>query len=113
MRGRYTGMSLQSPDKQEKDWMDAIVRLGCVVCHIQGYPGAPAAVHHILSGGRRIGHLNTIPLCDPGHHKNPQSGSGKIPRHPTRRAFELEYGSEASLLEKTQRLVAEQRRMAA
>lgn len=104
-------MSLQSPTKEESDWMSDIVRLGCICCYLEGYPGTPASVHHILSGGRRIGHLNTLPLCDPGHHKNPQRGSGKIPRHPTRRAFELAYGSEARLLDLTQRLVAEQRRL--
>ncbi|MGP1667686.1 MAG: Ref family recombination enhancement nuclease, partial [Rhodanobacter sp.] len=53
----------------EQSWMDAISRLGCVVCHIQGYPNTPAEIHHMLSGGRRIGHLWTIPLCAPGHHR--------------------------------------------
>ena len=66
--------------------MSAISRLGCVVCHLTGHPGTIAEIHHLLSGGRRIGHKATIPLCV-GHHRAPEKGSGKIARHPTRVAF--------------------------
>ena len=97
----------------EQSWMDAISRLGCVVCHLAGHPGTPAVVHHLLSGGRRIGHLSTIPLCEPGHHQYPPKGSGKIARHPTRVAFVLAYGGEEYLLAESRRLVAEQQRRAA
>jgi len=98
--------------KAEQSWMSAISRLGCVVCHLAGHTGTPAEIHHLLSGGRRIGHKATIPLCV-GHHRAPEKASGKIARHPTRVAFVLEYGSEEYLLAETQRLVAEQQRRAA
>lgn len=100
-------MSLQSPNAQEKDWMDAISRLGCVVCLLQGHPGTPAEIHHLLRGGRRIGHLWTLPLCAPGHHRY-GDGSSKVSRHPWKSQFEQAYGTEAELLKKTQRLVASQ-----
>ena len=85
--------------------MDQITRLGCIVCHLQGHPGTPAAVHHILSrGNSRRGHLFTIPLCDPGHHQN-GDGINKISRHPWRTRFVEAYGTEMYLLEETGKLV--------
>lgn len=85
--------------------MDAITRLGCIVCLTLERVRTPAVPHHLLRGGRRIGHLATIPLCDPGHHQYPQPGSGKIARHPTKARFEAAYGTEAELLKRTRELV--------
>jgi hypothetical protein len=99
--------------KAEREWMDSISSLGCIACRVIGIAGVPGAVHHLLSGGRRIGHLSTICLCDPGHHQNPPTGSGKIPRHPFKARFERTYGTEAQLLEMTKEFVAKLRRLAA
>ena len=89
----------------EKRWMDAITQLGCIVCLLFfAAPRTPGAVHHLLSGGRRIGHLHTICLCDPGHHQNGKAP--KISRHPNRERFERAYGTEADLLAKSRELVA-------
>lgn len=85
--------------------MDAIVQIGCIACLVTGISGTPGAVHHMLRGGRRMGHLFTLCLCDPGHHKMPPADSGKIPRHPFKRRFETAYGSEHKLLELTRQLV--------
>ena len=65
--------------KAEQEWMDDITQIGCIACYVMGVAGTPGAVHHLLRGGRRIGHLWTICLCDPGHHQNPPAGSKKIP----------------------------------
>lgn len=92
--------------RAETAWLAAICRLGCIVCVLEGKGRSPAVPHHLLRGGRRIGHLQTIPLCDPGHHQYPQPGSGKIARHPTKARFEAAYGTEAELLERTRELVA-------
>jgi len=89
----------------EDTWMESIKMLGCVVCWLHGHPKTPAAVHHILTNGKRTSHLNTLPLCDPGHHQN-GDGVTKISRHPTKARFESAYGTEAELLEATQQLVA-------
>lgn len=83
--------------KAEQAWTDAILQLGCCVCARLGFGRTPAEVHHILRGGRRIGHLDTIPLCSPGHHRNGDGGQ-KISRHPFRRRFEAAYGTEQELL---------------
>ena len=90
--------------KAEKQWMDDITQLGCIVCILLGKGNTPAIVHHILKNGQRQSHLETIPLCDPGHH---QGGDGwiKISRHPTKTRFEVAYGTEQYLLDATQKLV--------
>lgn len=87
----------------ERKWMDAITQLGCVVCTLQGHPGTPAIVHHILRNGRRQSHLQTIPLCQPGHHMD--GTGGKISRHPNKTRFVAAYGTEDYLLQKTKELV--------
>lgn len=88
----------KTPTVAEKEWMDWIVSYGCIACHLDGQGYVQAVVHHLLRGGRRIGHLFSIPLCDPGHHQL-DSASGKIPRHPFKAQFEARYGSEMELLE--------------
>lgn len=90
--------------KLESRWCDAITQMGCICCLLFFYaPGTPGAVHHLLRGGRRIGHLDTICLCDPGHHQNGQAP--KVSRHPTWARFEAAYGTEEFLLAKTRDLV--------
>lgn len=92
--------------KAEREWCDAITQIGCVACIVStGIFGTPGAVHHLKSGGRRVDHLHTICLCDPGHHQNPPAGSGKIPRHPFKARFERAYGTEEQLLAKTRAMV--------
>lgn len=85
------------PTVSERAWMDSIVEFGCVACWLDGQPSRPCAVHHLLRGGQRIGHLHTIGLCDPGHHQGGQP-LGLISRHPDKARFEAKYGTEAELL---------------
>lgn len=94
-----------APTVAEIKWMDAITALGCIACILDGHPGTPGAVHHLLRGGRRMGHMHTICLCDPGHHQNGQE-RGMVSRHPYKARFEARYGSEDMLLGRTQKLVA-------
>ncbi len=95
----------RTPTAQERAWMDAITTLGCIACLIDGHPGTPGAVHHILRGGRRIGHLHSICLCDPGHHQNGQE-RGVVSRHPYKARFEQRYGTEPELLARSRALVS-------
>ena len=92
-----------APTVAEAAWMDAITAIGCIACLIDGHPGTPGAVHHLLRGGRRIGHLFTICLCDPGHHQQGQA-RGMVSRHPWKARFEARYGTEAELLARSQAL---------
>jgi hypothetical protein len=65
-RGRSTG----KPTKEEADWIVAIKTHNCVACEVQGLdnPFEGCDAHHLLSGGRRIGHDATVGLC-PWHHR--------------------------------------------
>ena len=85
-----------APNAAERAWMDFVALFGCVVCHQIGYPNTPCAVHHIIEGGRRAGHLLTIGLCDPGHHQGSETDA-KISRHPNKARFEAAYGTEYEL----------------
>lgn len=90
--------------KAERAWMDAITRLGCVVCITTGKGPTPAEPHHLLSGGRRMGHLYTIPLCSL-HHRSGRNDDEVVSRDQNQRRFEERYGTEASLLEKTREMI--------
>lgn len=86
-----------APTVEEARWMASIVTLGCIACLLDGMLPRPTAVHHILRGGRRMGHLFTLPLCDPGHHQGGEQ-FGLISRHPWKARFEERYGAEMDLL---------------
>ena len=92
-----------SPNAEERAWMDFIVAHGCVACRIDGVTPRPTAVHHILRGGVRMGHLFTLPLCDPGHHQGGDA-IGLTSRHPWKARFEKRYGTEMELLARLQAL---------
>ena len=42
--------------------------LGCIASLLDGVPGVPGEIHHLLSGGRRISHDHTVCLS-PWHHR--------------------------------------------
>jgi len=97
----------QAPTKEEAEWMDRIIEHGCVACRIDRVQLRPAEVHHILSGGRRIGHLFTIPLCS-GHHRDGTGAPGLLARHPFKARFEARYGLELLLLSDLRHLLRRQ-----
>lgn len=90
--------------KVERTWLGCIVQLGCIVCLLFERIFSQAEPHHMLSGGRRRGHLFTIPLC-PGHHRFGMNDERATSRDQCRRRFEARYGTEESLLAKTRELV--------
>lgn len=89
----------RTPNALEARWMASIVEYGCIACRMDGHAPRPTAVHHIVDGGRRLGHLFTLGLCDPGHHQN-GGALGLISRHPYKARFEKRYGTELELLAK-------------
>lgn len=103
-KGEKAKPGKRAPIKEEAAWMAAITDFGCIACHLDGHPRTPGAVHHLLRGGLRMGHLFSICLCQPGHHMD-GAVKGVVSRHPDKAAFERKYGHEADLLELTQRLV--------
>lgn len=105
-RAKRTGQGKVAPNAAERAWMDRIASFGCIVCWLQHGVRMPPAVHHILSGGRRMGHLYTIPLCDPGHHQGGDKVGNMISRHPWKARFEDAYGTELELLERMRAILA-------
>ncbi len=91
--------------KREQNWMDAICKLGCIVCRREGTQGVRAEPHHLLSGSKRKGHLFSIPLCHT-HHRSQIDTEQYTSRHPWKTRFEARYGTEAELLAKVQELLA-------
>lgn len=92
----------RAPTKAEAHWMSLIVDHGCIACRIDGHAPRPTTVHHILRGGVRMGHLFSLPLCDPGHH---QGGGefGLVSLHPYKARFAERYGTEWELLARLKR----------
>ena len=88
---------MKAQNKEERAWMDAIVQLGCVICLREGQGPTPAEVHHMLSGGRRMGHMFTLPLCYQ-HHRSRRNDADVVSRDQNQRRFEARYGPEAELL---------------
>lgn len=95
-----------APNAQEALWMARAQAFGCIVCWLQHGEQTPTAIHHPLSGGRRMGHMFAIPLCDPGHHQNSTTPL-KISLHPNKKHFESAYGTEAELLAALQALLTD------
>lgn len=104
LKSEPTRPGKRTPTAEESRWMDAVARLGCIACRLDGRRGVPCAIHHLLSGGQRRGHLFTIGLCDPGHHQN-GAQFGVVSRHPWRVRFEKAYGSEDELLQLTREIL--------
>jgi hypothetical protein len=92
--------------KKEKEWMQAIRPLGCIVCiltlRIRPFtvPEEYTAIHHIDGQTKPGAHFLTIPLC-PHHH---QTGEDALHKNKTR--FEEKFGTEQDLLNLTKEYIA-------
>lgn len=58
------------PTAAEQWWMDECRHLSCAVCYRIGLDRKMEEWHHILDGGRRVGHACGLPLCH-DHHQMP------------------------------------------
>jgi hypothetical protein len=82
-----------------------LVDLGCIACKLAGSGYRAPDIHHVLRGGRRIGHQATLPLC-PEHHRFPSNGSVIGPSLADgSRVFAAKFGSQEELLEKVNALI--------
>lgn len=101
-----------TPTKAEADRIKRVVAYGCIVSRLKWCIYSPPDFHHILDGGRRMGHWYGIAL-NPWFHRG-VCESGMSQRDMTRiygpslaldkPAFEAEHGTERHLWEITQRL---------
>lgn len=86
---------------------DKLHRLGCICCLKAGSGWRAPDIHHILRGGRRTSHRETLPLC-PEHHRIPSTGAVVGPSLADgSKLFAAKWGSQAELLaEVNRRLIA-------
>lgn len=110
--------STRTPTKEEAARLDAIKNGLCVACFLRGIDkseyGTPDA-HHLLSGGKRIGHMATIGLCIWHHRAMPIGGkSHKYCREyygPSlaegSKPFHHEFGSDVELFKIQNRMIGE------
>lgn len=100
-------MKSHIPTSDERQWMNAITQIGCIVCRVFRGCETPAMVHHISGKVKKGSHKLTIPLCF-YHHSAGVMCDEFVSRHPHKAEFESRYGTEYELLEKTRQLVAAQ-----
>lgn len=102
--------ALAAPTKYETERIEAMKPLGCVACAVLEVPNINCLeLHHILSGGIRMGHWYTIFLCR-GHHQGDWQAAQlewiepekRVAMPDSRRRFNAVYGSERSLWERVQ-----------
>lgn len=92
-------MAKRSKTKAEKQHLDLVSSLGCVVCRNMGFGPSPAEIHHIRAGqgmGQRAAHTAVLPLCPMHHRACYPTGFHAAPRH-----WQAQYGTEKELLEQT------------
>ena len=108
---------------EHRERFAAMEELGCLISRVFFCrPETPGTVHHLVEGGRRIGHHATIYLA-PWYHlgQPPQVKRGGVVRQLTveeathtygpslyhdRRAFERRFGTEQQLLADQDELIA-------
>jgi hypothetical protein len=102
-------MAKKAPTVEEQKRMDKLSEMGCIVCRLSFGAFMPNEIQHLTSGGRRKGHMFTIPLCE-WHHRG-VTKNGLTPEYMTsiygpsfansRKDFEKTFGSEEYLLAET------------
>lgn len=97
-------MTQRAYSKSDKQWLDAITQLGCIVCFNQGDFETPASPHHIDGRVKEGCHKKTIPLCGL-HHQGGNNCKEYVSIHPHKAAFVKRYGSEEQLLEQCKTLI--------
>ena len=91
--------------KAEKQYLDRVANIGCIACLIDGYHQPLVSIHHCDGRTKPGAHMKVLGLCA-GHH---QDGTGNdknmLAIHPFKRKFCEKYGSQESLIQKTDELI--------
>lgn len=53
--------------KEQKAYYAKLANFGCVLCHLAGFEGTPAEIHHIRTGNIPRKQAPVIPLCYEHH----------------------------------------------
>jgi len=101
--------------KADEDRIDKFRKIGCIVSHIYFGEYEDYDVHHITSGGRRMGNQYTIPLSPWLHRGVVKTGLsedeckeifGPSLAH-SKKAFVARFGTELELLSRVNELIGE------
>lgn len=90
-------------NKEDKTRFDLLSQLGCIVCVRERGIFTPPEIHHI-NGRTGNGNQETIGLCF-FHHREGSDCQEYTSRHPYKARFIARYGTEAELLEATNKLL--------
>lgn len=90
----------RQPTKAERQYMDNVRELNCIVCRNEGLGMTPAAIHHTDGHTKPDAHLKVLPLCY-FHHQG-EYGTGL---HSGRVEWERKFGTQAELLKQVERLL--------
>ena len=90
-------------NKADTDRFDLLSQLGCIVCVRERGIFTPPEIHHI-NGRTGNGNQETIGLCY-FHHREGSDCQEYTSRHPYKARFEIRHGTEAELLEATNKLL--------
>ncbi|MDH3981309.1 MAG: Ref family protein [Kiritimatiellaceae bacterium] len=87
--------------KSDKEWISAIVELGCIVCINEMSLYTEPCPHHTKGKVIEGCHKMTIPLCGPHH----QTGGYGVAFHEGKAAWTEKFGTERELHEQTKSMV--------
>lgn len=90
--------------KAEKQYLNKVADLGCIVCRNERLGKSPAEIHHIRNGqgmSQRASNYEVIPLCH-AHHR---TGGYGVAFHAGKSGFESKFGTEKQLLEQVKGLL--------
>jgi hypothetical protein len=94
------------PKKAELALFAKLQAIGCLCCRKAGSGYRAPDIHHVLSGGRRIGHSAVLPLC-PEHHRYPSNGTVVGPSLADgSKLFEAHWGTQRELLAEVNELLS-------
>lgn len=94
----------RTPTKGEREWMDQVRQVGCIVCRLFEGEITPPEIHHLHGKTDPDAHYHTIPLCY-FHHRAGLDNHMATSRHPYKSRFEQRYASEQELFRRTQDIV--------
>lgn len=116
-----SGRSTGKPTKAESQRLDKLTSGLCICCWINRQHGRPTAffggcdAHHVLIGGRRMGHHATLACC-PWHHRGVKPYEQMTDRQATEafgpslahgsKPFHAMYGNDADLLALQEQLLS-------
>ena len=98
-------MKGRTPTASELKHMSRVSELGCIACYKMGFKFVPCEIHHTEGKTKKDAHFKVLPLCYEHHRKGTEENPTS--RHPWKKRFEKEYGTEKELLELVERLLNE------